>query len=238
MSFFKTVFIIGAGGTGSHLISSLVRLLRYHASGAPENITVIDGDRVEPHNLSRQLFSHNHIMMDKVDSMRELGINTLSEYVDGERLVNLIKNDLKEAPDRFLVVMAVDNTATRSSIIKAIDAANFQNFVILDPGNNMYHGEVVVYVKDKGKRLTAHPFDIYPEISEPKDKIPVKNNKDGCHARVERGETQHIAANASAALCCIYTISAMLDKKPWFGELGFHSEKMEIAPKGDPIMFS
>ena len=40
---FKHVFLIGVGGTGSHLVGPLVQLMRFHPEGT-NDITLIDGD--------------------------------------------------------------------------------------------------------------------------------------------------------------------------------------------------
>ena len=51
----KKIKVIGAGGIGSILLPTLCRFL--NTSGEPAIITVIDGDRYESKNQTRQLFS-------------------------------------------------------------------------------------------------------------------------------------------------------------------------------------
>lgn len=58
------ITIIGAGATGSRLWLSLVEL-------GITNITVIDFDVVEAHNLANQVYLHKHIGTPKVSALRE-----------------------------------------------------------------------------------------------------------------------------------------------------------------------
>ena len=56
-----TVFVIGAGGTGSQVITNLARMsMALQALGHPGlHVTVFDPDTVSQANIGRQLFSEN-----------------------------------------------------------------------------------------------------------------------------------------------------------------------------------
>lgn len=59
----QRITIIGAGATGSRLFAALVEL-------GLDNITIVDFDKVESHNLANQLFVTSDIGHSKVDSLR------------------------------------------------------------------------------------------------------------------------------------------------------------------------
>lgn len=62
-----TVFIIGAGGTGSQVITNLARMdTALQASGHPGlHVTLFDPDTVTQANIGRQLFSEAELGMNK-----------------------------------------------------------------------------------------------------------------------------------------------------------------------------
>ncbi len=49
------IYIIGAGGVGSWLTPAMCMLIK------PEDITIVDGDKLEDKNLNRQLFNEEDI---------------------------------------------------------------------------------------------------------------------------------------------------------------------------------
>jgi hypothetical protein len=222
---FDQVILIGVGGTGSHLLEPLARLLAFHPEGT-RNWILIDGDTYEEKNQTRQLFRKQFIGLSKAKAakaaLEELGIEKLaalevSAYVDKVSFRQLILDGIEKVQEKnLLIVMAVDNHATRRDIIAAVDDAKLDNFVVVDPGNGLDKGETCFYVRQKGQTLTnPHPFQKYPDIDKPKDRIP-----GGCFKEQE-STPQLLVANASAALSVLWNIQAMLDEEPWFEEVHF-----------------
>lgn len=66
-----SVRLVGAGGTGSHILQGLVRI--HFALGELGlnglQVIVSDDDQVEPHNLVRQHFSPSHVHMNKAEAL-------------------------------------------------------------------------------------------------------------------------------------------------------------------------
>jgi len=60
-----TVTVIGCGATGSKIALSLAKL-------GIEELSLYDGDNVESHNISNQVFSLKHVGMPKVKALEEL----------------------------------------------------------------------------------------------------------------------------------------------------------------------
>lgn len=240
---FKHVFVVGAGGIGSHLLESLTRLLSYHERGT-KNITVIDGDQYEEKNRIRQLFAADLIGMNKAEAATKRLLNCLGDekapikpvtfFIDRYRFSDILAQSGLAAGDRVLVVGAVDNQATRKDLILALEsiAEDSQNFVYIDGGNGYANGQVLVFAKEKGVSLTLHPFDKYQDLKHPEDHIP----GEGCQEEAP-STPQLITANASAALGILWSVQAMLDGKPWFEEIHFDTQKMKLMPLGDPRKF-
>lgn len=66
-----TVFVIGAGGTGSQVITNLARVsMALQALGHPGlHVTVFDPDMVSQANIGRQLFSETELGLNKAVSL-------------------------------------------------------------------------------------------------------------------------------------------------------------------------
>lgn len=234
---FQHVFVIGAGGIGSHLVEPLARLLAYHKDGT-KNITIVDGDLYEEKNRVRQLFDAKFVGKNKAEVLAAkiaealFPIRFIPEYIDKDKFINILASSINQ-DDLFLVVTAVDNHATRKAIIEALDEAQYKNFVFLSGGNGYANGQIMSYVKLLGEKGTVHPFDKYSDLKFPDDHIP---GTPGC--QIEAVSTpQLITANASAALGLLWTVQAMLENETWFEELHFDSRRMKIAPQGDGFKF-
>lgn len=241
---FKHVFIVGAGGIGSNLAEPLTRMLAYHERGT-KNIHIIDGDSYEEKNRVRQLFSNELTGVNKAEATtkrlinflgleeKDCPIKSIPSYIDRFKFCDiLVDTKVNLGEDLILVIMAVDNHATRKDLILALESPDSekQNFVYISGGNGYTNGQVMVYAKIKGRVLTgAHPFDKYGDLKYPDDHIP----GDGCQDEAPSAP-QLITANIGAATGILWTIRAMLDDKNWFEELHFDSERMKLVPQGEP----
>lgn len=234
---FKRTVVVGAGGIGSHLLESLVRLLAYHKAGT-KDVMIIDGDLYEEKNLTRQLFDrsfvgHNkaHVLAQKI-STAVLPIRHHPEYINKQKMIELLTRE-GSTKDPILVITAVDNHATRKAVIEALDEGEFENFVFLSGGNGYSNGQVLVYAKMRGEAGTVHPFDKYDDLKYPVDHIP---GEEGCQDEAP-STPQLITANMSAALGILWTVQAMLDNAAWFEELHFDTTKMKLVAQGSEIKF-
>jgi molybdopterin/thiamine biosynthesis adenylyltransferase len=229
---FKHVFLIGVGGTGSHLVGPLVQLLHFHPDGT-NDITIIDGDVYEDENATRQVFSAEALGENKARAtasrLNVKSIRTIAQYVNKEKFSKILEKTVENSDDPFLVITAVDNHATRHAIISAIDESSYTNFVLISPGNQYSSGQVVLYVKEDGETLTTHPFDKYNDVAEPEDVIPGEG--EGCAAQVA-SSPQLITANMGAAWAVMLLVSNMLDEKGWYEEVHYNCRKAKMVPQG------
>jgi len=235
---FKHVYVIGAGGIGSHLMESLCRLLAYHKNGT-HNITLIDGDIYEEKNRIRQLFDAKFVGHNKAEVLARkiedalFPIRFIKEYVNKDKFIEILENSLGNRQDPFLVITAVDNNATRKAVIEALDTGQYSNFVYLSGSNGIANGQVVSYVKILGESPRGHLFDTHPDLRYPDDHIP---GSPGC--QVEAPSTpQLISANMGAAWAILITVQAMLENSTWYEELHFDSVGMQLAFQGDGLKF-
>lgn len=119
-----TVCVVGVGGTGSALLHQLARLVfalktkygsqetrdRWQVSPREPEILLVDGDRVEPNNASRQFFHPSDAGRNKATVLAErfaaaygITVRALPEYLTAGA-------DLTEhVPEGSIVVGCVDN---------------------------------------------------------------------------------------------------------------------------------
>lgn len=227
---FKHVFLIGVGGTGSHLVGPLTQLMRFHPEGTNE-ITLIDGDAYENTNATRQVFDETGLGENKARATAKRlalpGLKTIAQFVDREKFAAILAQTVTKE-DSILIITAVDNHATRNAIIRALDEEEYQNFTLISPGNAYDRGQVVLYIKENGEAQTAHPFGKYTDLAHPEDVIP---GGEGCAAQTP-ATPQLITANMGAAWGTLVTISNILDEKGWFEEIHFDCRKIKLVPQG------
>jgi hypothetical protein len=227
----KHVFVIGVGGTGSHLIGPLVQLMSNHAEGTTD-ITIIDGDDYEEDNAIRQVFEKEAVGKNKARATAErLGggsIKAVAQFIDKEKFTKILETTIENKDDEFLVIPCVDNHATRKAILEALDEGDYTNFIWASPGNTFDTGQLVLYIKEEGEALTTHPVAKYPDLADPADAIPAA---DGCLRHIN-STPQLITANYLAAGATLATISNILDEKGWYEEMHFNCRKVKMVPQG------
>jgi hypothetical protein len=228
---FDQLILIGCGGTGSAVAEALARLLAYHKDGCKE-IILIDGDKFEEKNQERQMFSPKFMGKNKAEALRERldfiqKVITVPTYINAVDFQDVILDGIKDVKKKnLLIVMAVDNVATRLDLITALDESKAANFVLIDPGNGLDDGTVETSIKQKGKWITPHPFDKRPEMRNPKDRIP-----GGCAAEAP-STPQLLVANFGAANQVLQVVQALLDDQKFCEDLRFECRKLRAGPMG------
>ena len=163
------ISVIGCGGTGTQVLSGLARLHTTmielgHPSGL--SVTVMDDDRVESHNIGRQLFFPADIGRYKADVMvnRLNMAYGLNWKASAERL-----SDTKymRLPDVF--IGCVDSKASRRHIAAALNnGCNYpHNCYWLDFGNASGDGQVLLgHCSKTPERRLPLPSELFPELIE------------------------------------------------------------------------
>jgi len=185
-----TLVMVGAGGTGSHLLHPLLAYL-----GDRDYILHIwDADTVERKNLERQLFFEFDIGSLKALALakrRPDRIEAHIKYLGEENITNAIQ-------DGDTVFICADNMAVRrliNSLAKQLD-----NITIINGGNELYTGSVQVFAKRAGQRVTP-PLDFYsPEFDADNDGPDMAELSCAEIAVLPGGEQTVVANNAVASL--------------------------------------
>jgi len=99
--------VCGAGAVGSNLVNNLVR------QGLP-NITVIDFDRVETHNVGTQTYTESDVGMFKVEALQAEVFRAVGIEITAIRQTLTARNVEKLLQDADLVVDGFDNHAARA----------------------------------------------------------------------------------------------------------------------------
>lgn len=148
------VYLIGTGGTGSHLAPSLARLA-YHArtKGIQVHLTLVDPDRVEAKNVGRQLFCPAEMGQYKAEALA-LRLNAAFGLAIQAipRPVETVTLDLPSyVSERVLVVGAVDNHLARQAIHRLVTQ---HRTWWCDAGNEAVAGRV--YIGNLEPAATVH----------------------------------------------------------------------------------
>jgi hypothetical protein len=187
--------MVGAGGTGTHLIGSLLPYLdRHHRDAGTEwQCVIIDGDAYDAGNLERQLFDPTFVTTNKAEAMAQ----TYARYpvIAVPRFIG--RNDLQQMMDENdTAFIAADNHSIRALVQER--ALQLRDSTIISAGNELHDGNVQLFVRRNGKNETPPITFLHPEIVflDEEDRSGMS-----CQQVAEMpGGGQLILANAAAAL--------------------------------------
>ena len=136
------IAIIGAGGIGSWTTLALTRM-------GCSNITVIDFDKVEAHNVGSQIFTEEDIGKPKVEALA----GKIALLASGEVISTLDLKVEKDSPlledifkDNKIIILAVDNMETRKM---AMHEAEGKSVWLID--GRMVANSIEIYSEDCAK---------------------------------------------------------------------------------------
>ncbi len=149
-----TVNLIGAGGTGSQVLTCLARLdVTLRGLGHPGLfVTLYDPDIVTEANIGRQLFGYSYLGLNKAQCL----ITRINNFFgnDWKAVPALYPSNMKDARQENLAnitITCTDNIKSRIdlwNILKTVPAANYTNYQTplywLDFGNTQTTGQVVL----------------------------------------------------------------------------------------------
>lgn len=185
-------YIIGAGGVGSWLTPSMCLLV-----GA-ENVTVMDGDKLEKGNLNRQLFTPEQIGQFKAEALsNRYGCKFRNDwFTSGLMPLNM---------DDWLLV-CVDNHPARLAALEACDMYMCSSILAA----NETHSAEAFYYRGGWTGLRVDPRVYYPEIKTDRSGDP-RSRSAGCTGEFQEQRPQLVSANFAAAslLQQLYVLWAM-----------------------------
>ena len=172
--------IIGCGGVGSAIVPSFCLLK------SPDDITLMDGDRIERKNLNRQLFDPSQIGMNKAQALaKKFGCRFLAEwYAKGK--VRLYRSDW--------LLCLVDNHRTRLEVLESCDESGCQAIIAA----NEMHSSEAYYYRRQWQGTARDPRIYYPEINTDRSGDP-RAASIGCTGEAQERNRQLVSANLMAA---------------------------------------
>ncbi len=213
----NSIIVVGCGGTGSHYIKELGRLIYGMNKKNSVRLILVDGDYVEEKNLVRQAFLPQDIGRNKAQVMSEIlrqayGINSefYDEYIDTPSdLSQLVEDD-----DIVLLVGCVDNHQCRQSMHRFYQAR--QHCIYMDSANEYSAGEVVIGSKIGGIEMYADRCGYFPEVLEVNEP---KRSEESCED-LNVSAPQHMLTNQLAAWILLVNTQKFLDDE-WVGGVFF-----------------
>jgi hypothetical protein len=156
----KTYLMVGAGGTGTHLLRPLHTYLTTFHGSDEWMLYIIDGDVVETKNLERQMFSPGMVTMNKAEAAAmmlndEAHVRAVPEYLREDSLERYIK-------DGDTIFICADNFTVRAHIESR--ARTLDNVTVINGGNEKHDGSVQLWVREKGADVTPRIGYLHPEI--------------------------------------------------------------------------
>lgn len=201
--------VIGLGGIGGALVSTLARFLRYKYPDT--ELWLIDGDTYEPRNAERQVFDEigrkAEVTAAKLRrEFPELQVRSVAEYITDASAVRLIR-------EGDVVLAGVDNHRTRKILSDRV--GELDNALLISGGNELTRGGLQVYHRKDGEDLTLPLTNEYhPEIANPEDQLP------GAHCAVQAViEPQLLFMNTAVAVAMLNALYAWLEGKLDYDDL-------------------
>ncbi len=174
------IYIIGVGGVGSWLAPTMCLL------AGTDNVTLVDGDKLEKKNLNRQLFTENEIGQNKAHALAaKYGCNHMASWYS-ETLFPHSSQDW--------LMCVVDNNPGRMAALRASDMSECR---VIFAANEVHSSEAYVYLPYwKDRRLD--PRVMYPEMMTDRRNDP-RARSIGCTGEAQAANVQLVTANMMAA---------------------------------------
>lgn len=167
------VILVGAGGTGSEMLSKLFQMSQLMSMlNMPKlNITVIDPDIVSHSNIGRQAFwgmcdiGHNkaEVLVARFNNFGGANMKAIPQYFTTDMLVDFLSADI--------IVTCTDSVDVRQSLGSFADEYHFEPsespMLWLDTGNGKHSGQTVLgtLVKGDDDMLLPCVHELYPELN-------------------------------------------------------------------------
>lgn len=195
--------IVGTGGTGGDLVKMLLPKLLKEDS----YLLLIDGDKVEQKNISRQAFSKADIGIGKADILRDNLCSShpslegrifshpyyLDEVMDLKKAIYNTKVHGKE----LVLFGCVDNHRARQVLEGYVE--DVADIIYIDSGNEFDYGEVVISKKVNGNVVAPVRSFYFPEV---KTDNGLRASEVSCGV-INEVSPQHIVTNLLAAAYCL-----------------------------------
>lgn len=216
-----SIVVIGAGGTGSQMLTALARL--HHALlafGHPGglDVTLIDDDTVSETNLLRQSFypcdiglHKAPVIINRINLGFGLSWRSVIDRVDGNTKLSNVQ----------MVIGCVDTRKARKAILQASNQSQVRYW--LDCGNRLADGQCILGELEKqfssSKKINRtrlpHVADLYPDMVDPS--LDETDSTPSC-SMAEALEKQSLFVNSEV----VNSAANILFEFFKFGRINFH----------------
>ena len=207
-----TVFVIGAGGTGSQVITNLARMsMALQALGHPGlHVTVFEQNTVSQANIGRQLFSETELGLNKAVSL-VTRINRFFGYAWTAEPQCFPTRNFSGESTANIIITCTDNIRSRLTLWKFLKKVRKENFsdhsapiYWMDFGNSQTKGQVIIgTVREKVLQPSSQEYIPMPKmnvITEEVDYAKIKENESGPSCSLaEALEKQDLFINSTLA---------------------------------------
>lgn len=184
-----TATIVGAGGVTSYMLPAL-------KNSFDLTLNLFDGDRLEKHNLDRQLFRNNQVGEFKARALMKLYNFRKSE---GIAVTEYFSTDLLSTEYKALfancdiIICCVDNHPARKACIEA--SIQYKKPIVICA--NEYHTSQAFYYDPKLVQdfPHMHPFSRYPEIATDRTGSPISCQGDALESDPQLAIANQVAAS-------------------------------------------
>lgn len=218
------VCVVGAGGTGSQILTGLAQLhTAMCALGHPGglSVTVVDDDEVSEANVGRQMFYPCDVGHPKsVVLVNRINMTMGTQW---EAAVDRI-TDQHSLSATDLVIGCVDNRKARKSILAAAtNVRRHGSMYWLDIGNRLADGQCIlgeIGVRNSSTIRLPHAADFFPEIID--DSIP-EDDTPSCSLAAAL-EKQSLFINRGVSLYALNLLWELFR----FGQINFHGNFVNL----------
>jgi hypothetical protein len=212
----NTVTIIGCGGVASYLLPALLRTFKVN------RVILHDGDTLEERNLDRQLFSSEHIGMNKAEAQAIL-LRAQFPRIDFD-VVPEYFSEGSHLDAWSTVLVCVDNHAARANALRVADQ---NDCVVVIAGNEYTDAQSMIYLKE-WQGTTLDPRVRYPDILTDQSDDP--RRPESCQGALQQAHPQLAMANFSAANHALWLL--------WFWKMERDKLDPDVAALYSPIEHS
>ncbi len=188
----QKIYIVGLGGIGSFLLNLIDK--NEFLFPSETQIILIDGDKLEKKNLSRQLFNKYGIGKYKTDLLvsqyKHRNLFSIPCYIDDSFIFD----------NNSIVFSCVDNHGTRNNLLTACDN---QNFSLIIGANDTIDAESYIYFKEWQDTL-KDPRIYYRELLLFDPENPILENR--CQSQYTINQTALANSLASNYMVFLYNL--------------------------------
>ena len=176
-----TVFVIGAGGTGSQVATNLARMsIALQALGHPGlHVTVFDPDTVTEANIGRQLFSESELGLNKAVALRNPYQPSFSAF-HGKQKGNAIRQVTSDSVLANIIITCTDTTRSRTGLWRFLKKHRERSYddekspiYWMDFGNAQTTGQVLIgNVKSKIPQPSSTEYLPIPKMNVITEEVP------------------------------------------------------------------